>query len=286
MDRDIENFALGQLKQMYEECLYLLCNAYACKQTPKACEDGILIDWKFEPNKTAWGELQRLECGFKEYNEPIHITRGKYIALFEGKPDTRLYDEIRHNMQDCQREANLQDYAKELWGKFDDCAMLLKGFYEWVESLAWIDYEGDDCEVLCMWDRLNYCIMQFKANVNDIAKRYGVTINAKVKNDFTTYILTEDKEKTLTTLHTAIDPLMQSNDRGVKKEAVGYIRAAIAMGWLSSNISHATFCKEFGTMGKKFTDYMELYILRDASKDNWESNIYKLRDFEIRLRNI
>lgn len=58
------------------------------------------------------------------------------------------------------------------------------------------------------------------------------------------------------------------------------------MGWLSSNISHATFCKEFGTMGKKFTDYMELYILRDASKDNRESNIYKLRDFEIRLRNI
>ena len=56
MVRDVENFALGQLKQMYNECLYLLCNAYACKRTQKACEDGVLIDWKFEPNKTAWKE--------------------------------------------------------------------------------------------------------------------------------------------------------------------------------------------------------------------------------------
>lgn len=286
MVRDIENFALGQLKQMYDECLYLLCNAYACKRTKKACEDGVLIDWKFEPNKTAWKELQRLECGFKEYDEPIHITRSKYVALFEGKPDARLYDEITDNILDCQSEKQIEEYIKKLASKFDDCAVRIMDFYKWVGGLHWGNYEGDDCEVLCMWDRLNYCIMQFKANVNDIARRYGVTINAKVKNDFTTYILTDDKEKTLTTLHTAIDPLMQSNDRGVKKEAVGYIRAAIAMGWLSSNISHATFCKEFGTMGKKFTDYMELYILRDASKDNGESNIYKLRDFEIRLRNI
>lgn len=288
MDRDIENFAFGQLKQMYEECLYLLCNAYACKQTQKACEDGILIDWKFYPNKTAWRELQRLECGFKEYDEPIHITRSKYVALFEGKPDARLYDEIRHNMQDCQREANLQDYANELWGKFDDYAMPLKGFYEWVKRLDWGDYEGDDCEVLLMWDRLNYCIMQFKANVNDIAKRYGVTINAKVKNDFTTYILTDDKEKTLTTLHTAIDPLMQSNDRGVKKEAVGYIRAAIAMGLLNSNISQATFEMEFGKMGHAYAKYMEQGILCKGAKDNWESVEYKgkLKDFGDRLRSL
>lgn len=286
MVRDIENFALGQLKQMYDECLYLLCNAYACKRTKKACEDGFLIDWKFEPNKTAWKELQRLESGFKEYDEPIHITRSKYVALFEGKPDARLYDEITDNILDCQSEKQIEEYIKKLASKFDDCAVRLRGFKKWINNLDWGDYEGADRDVLYMWDRLNYCIMQFKANVNDIARRYGVTINAKVKNDFTTYILTDDKEKTLTTLHTAIDPLMQSNDRGVKKEAVGYIRAAIAMGWLSSNISHATFCKEFGTMGKKFTDYMELYILRDASKDNWESNIYKLRDFEIRLRNI
>lgn len=284
MVRDIENFALGQLKQMYDECLYLLCNAYACKRTQKACEDGVLIDWKFEPNKTAWKELQRLECGFKEYDEPIHITRSKYVALFEGKPDARLYDEITDNILDCQSKKQIEEYIKKLTSKFDDCAVCIMDFYKWVGGLDWGNYEGGDCEVLCMWDRLNYCIMQFKANVNDIAKRFGM--NTNVKNNFKTYILVEDNGKVLSTLHTAIDPLMQSNDRGAKKEAVGYIRAAIAMGWLSSNISQATFEMEFGTMGHKFTDYMEYSILRVASRDNWESNIYKLRDFEKRLRNI
>lgn len=291
MVRDIENFALGQLKQMYDKCLYLLCNAYACKRTQKACKDGVLIDWKFEPNKKAWKELQRLECGFKEYDEPIHITRSKYVALFEGKPDARLYDEIADNVEECQREATLQRYVERLVHWFDSCIIKLKGFYEWVERLE-KGVVKEDCEVLDMWDRLNYCIKQFKANMDDIAKRYGITINAnngsnhKVKNDFKTYILTEDKEKTLSILHRAIDPFMKSTDRGTKKEAVGYIRAAIAMGWLSSTISHATFCKEFGTMGNAFTRYMELDILRSPEKDCWESNIYKLREYEAKLKNI
>lgn len=286
MVRDIENFALGQLKQMYDECLYLLCNAYACKRTQKACEDGVLIDWKFEPNKTAWKELQRLECGFKEYDEPIHMTRIRYVALFEGKPDARLYDEITDNILDCQSEKQIEKYIKKLASTFDDCAMPLKGFYEWVKRLDWGDYEGDDCEVLLMWDRLNYCIMQFKANVNDIAKGFGM--NTNVKNDFKTYILVEDKGKVLSTLHTAIDPLVQSNDRGAKKEAVGYIRAAIAMGWLSSNIAYTTFENEFGGMGHAYAKYMEQGILCKGAKDNWESVEYKgkLKDFGDRLKNL
>lgn len=286
MVRDIENFALGQLKQMYDECLYLLCNAYACKRTKKACEDGVLIDWKFEPNKTAWKELQRLECGFKEYDEPIHITRSKYVALFEGKPDARLYDEITDNILDCQSEKQIGEYIKKLTSKFDDCAVRIMDFYKWVGGLDWGNYEGGDCEVLCMWDRLNYCIMQFKANVNDIAKRFGM--NTNVKNGFKTYILVEDKGKVLSTLHTAIDPLVQSNDRGAKKEAVGYIRAAIAMGWLSSNIAYTTFENEFGGMGHAYAKYMEQGILCKGAKDNWESVEYKgkLKDFGDRLRNL
>ena len=150
MVRDVENFALGQLKQMYDECLYLLCNAYACKRTQKACEDGVLIDWKFEPNKTAWKELQRLECGFKEYDEPIHITRSKYVALFEGKPDARLYDEITDNILDCQSKKQIEEYIKKLASKFDDCAVCIMDFYKWVGGLDWGNYEGGDSEVLCM----------------------------------------------------------------------------------------------------------------------------------------
>lgn len=286
MVRDVENFALGQLKQMYDECLYLLCNAYACKRTQKACEDGVLIDWKFEPNKTAWKELQRLECGFKEYDEPIHITRSKYVALFEGKPDARLYDEITDNILDCQSKKQIEEYIKKLASKFDDCAVCIMDFYKWVGGLDWGNYEGGDSEVLCMWDRLNYCIMQFKGNVNDIAKRFGM--NTNVKNKFKTYILAENKEKVLSTLHTAIDPLMQSNDRGTKKEAVGYIRAAIAMGLLSSNIAYTTFKMEFGNMGKCYGKYMEQGILCKGAKDNWESVEYKgkLKDFGDRLRSL
>ena len=286
MVRDVENFALGQLKQMYDECLYLLCNAYAYKRTQKACEDGVLIDWKFEPNKTAWKELQRLECGFKEYDEPIHITRSKYVALFEGKPDARLYDEITDNILDCQSKKQIEEYIKKLASKFDDCAVCIMDFYKWVGGLDWGNYEGGDSEVLCMWDRLNYCIMQFKGNVNDIAKRFGM--NTNVKNKFKTYILAENKEKVLSTLHTAIDPLMQSNDRGTKKEAVGYIRAAIAMGLLSSNIAYTTFKMEFGNMGKCYGKYMEQGILCKGAKDNWESVEYKgkLKDFGDRLRSL
>ena len=286
MVRDIENFALGQLKQMYDDCLYLLCNAYACKRTKKDCEDGVLIDWKFEPNKTAWKELQRLECGFKEYDEPIHITRSKYVALFEGKPDARLYDEITDNILDCQSKKQIEEYIKKLASKFDDCAVCIMDFYKWVGGLDWGNYEGGDSEVLCMWDRLNYCIMQFKGNVNDIAKRFGM--NTNVKNKFKTYILAENKEKVLSTLHTAIDPLMQSNDRGTKKEAVGYIRAAIAMGLLSSNIAYTTFKMEFGNMGKCYGKYMEQGILCKGAKDNWESVEYKgiLKDFGDRLRSL
>lgn len=286
MVRDVENFALGQLKQMYDECLYLLCNAYACKRTQKACEDGVLIDWKFEPNKTAWKELQRLECGFKEYDEPIHITRSKYVALFEGKPDARLYDEITDNILDCQSKKQIEEYIKKLASKFDDYAVRIMDFYKWVGGLDWGNYDGGDCEVLCMWERLNYCIMQFKGNVNDIAKRFGM--NTNVKNKFKTYILAENKEKVLSTLHTAIDPLMQSNDRGTKKEAVGYIRAAIAMGLLSSNIAYTTFKMEFGNMGKCYGKYMEQGILCKGAKDNWESAEYKgkLKDFGDRLRSL
>lgn len=286
MVRDIENFALEQLKQMYDDCLYLLCNAYACKRTKKDCEDGVLIDWKFEPNKTAWKELQRLECGFKEYDEPIHITRSKYVALFEGKPDARLYDEITDNILDCQSKKQIEEYIKKLASKFDDCAVCIMDFYKWVGGLDWGNYEGGDSEVLCMWDRLNYCIMQFKGNVNDIAKRFGM--NTNVKNKFKTYILAENKEKVLSTLHTAIDPLMQSNDRGTKKEAVGYIRAAIAMGLLSSNIAYTTFKMEFGNMGKCYGKYMEQGILCKGAKDNWESVEYKgkLKDFGDRLRSL
>lgn len=284
MDRDVENFALGQLKQMYDECLYLLCNAYACKRTQKACEDGVLIDWKFEPNKTAWKELQRLECGFKEYDEPIHITRSKYVALFEGKPDARLYDEITDNILDCQSKKQIEEYIKKLASKFDDYAVRIMDFYKWVGGLDWGNYDGGDCEVLCMWDRLNYCIMQFKVNVDDIAKRFGM--NTNVKNDFKTYILVEDKGKVLSILHTVIDPLMQSNDRGAKKGAVGYIRAAIAMGLLISNISQATFEMEFGKMGHAYAKYMEQGILCKGAKDNWESVEYKrkLKDFGDRLK--
>lgn len=284
MVRDVENFALGQLKQMYDECLYLLCNAYACKRTQKACEDGVLIDWKFEPNKTAWKELQRLECGFKEYDEPIHITRSKYVALFEGKPDARLYDEITDNILDCQSKKQIEEYIKKLASKFDDYAVRIMDFYKWVGGLDWGNYDGGDCEVLCMWDRLNYCIMQFKVNVDDIAKRFGM--NTNVKNDFKTYILVEDKGKVLSTLHTVIDPLMQSNDRGAKKGAVGYIRAAIAMGLLISNISQATFEMEFGKMGHAYGKYMEQGILCKGAKDNWESVEYKrkLKDFGDRLK--
>lgn len=284
MVRDVENFALGQLKQMYDECLYLLCNAYACKRNQKACEDGVLIDWKFEPNKTAWKELQRLECGFKEYDEPIHITRSKYVALFEGKPDARLYDEITDNILDCQSKKQIEEYIKKLASKFDDYAVRIMDFYKWVGGLDWGNYDGGDCEVLCMWDRLNYCIMQFKVNVDDIAKRFGM--NTNVKNDFKTYILVEDKGKVLSTLHTVIDPLMQSNDRGAKKGAVGYIRAAIAMGLLISNISQATFEMEFGKMGHAYAKYMEQGILCKGAKDNWESVEYKrkLKDFGDRLK--
>lgn len=284
MVRDVENFALGQLKQMYDECLYLLCNAYACKRTQKACEDGVLIDWKFEPNKTAWKELQRLECGFKEYDEPIHITRSKYVALFEGKLDARLYDEITDNILDCQSKKQIEEYIKKLASKFDDYAVRIMDFYKWVGGLDWGNYDGGDCEVLCMWDRLNYCIMQFKVNVDDIAKRFGM--NTNVKNDFKTYILVEDKGKVLSTLHTVIDPLMQSNDRGAKKGAVGYIRAAIAMGLLISNISQATFEMEFGKMGHAYAKYMEQGILCKGAKDNWESVEYKrkLKDFGDRLK--
>lgn len=284
MVRDVENFALGQLKQMYDECLYLLCNAYACKRNQKACEDGVLIDWKFEPNKTAWKELQRLECGFKEYDEPIHITRSKYVALFEGKPDARLYDEITDNILDCQSKKQIEEYIKKLASKFDDYAVRIMDFYKWVGGLDWGNYDGGDCEVLCMWDRLNYCIMQFKVNVDDIAKRFGM--NTNVKNDFKTYILVEDKGKVLSTLHTVIDSLMQSNDRGAKKGAVGYIRAAIAMGLLISNISQATFEMEFGKMGHAYAKYMEQGILCKGAKDNWESVEYKrkLKDFGDRLK--
>lgn len=284
MVRDVENFALGQLKQMYDECLYLLCNAYACKRNQKACEDGVLIDWKFEPNKTAWKELQRLECGFKEYDEPIHITRSKYVALFEGKPDARLYDEITDNILDCQSKKQIEEYIKKLASKFDDYAVRIMDFYKWVGGLDWGNYDGGDCEVLCMWDRLNYCIMQFKVNVDDIAKRFGM--NTNVKNDFKTYILVEDKGKVLSTLHTVIDPLMQSNDRGAKKGAVGYIRAAIAMGLLISNISQATFEMEFGKMGHAYAKYIEQGILCKGAKDNWESVEYKrkLKDFGDRLK--
>lgn len=284
MVRDVENFALGQLKQMYDECLYLLCNAYACKRNQKACEDGVLIDWKFEPNKTTWKELQRLECGFKEYDEPIHITRNKYVALFEGKPDARLYDEITDNILDCQSKKQIEEYIKKLASKFDDYAVRIMDFYKWVGGLDWGNYDGGDCEVLCMWDRLNYCIMQFKVNVDDIAKRFGM--NTNVKNDFKTYILVEDKGKVLSTLHTVIDPLMQSNDRGAKKGAVGYIRAAIAMGLLISNISQATFEMEFGKMGHAYAKYMEQGILCKGAKDNWESVEYKrkLKDFGDRLK--
>ena len=128
--------------------------------------------------------------------------------------------------------------------------------------------------------------MQFKGNVNDIAKRFGM--NTNVKNKFKTYILAENKEKVLSTLHTAIDPLMQSNDRGTKKEAVGYIRAAIAMGLLSSNIAYTTFKMEFGNMGKCYGKYMEQGILCKGAKDNWESVEYKgkLKDFGDRLRSL
>lgn len=294
MVTNVENFALEQLKQMYDGCLYLLTNAYACN-LEQCNQDGcLLVDWEQEHNKKAWKELQRLECGFKECEEPIGITRGKYIALFEGEWNTRLYDEIEQNLYGLTKE-QAQHYIGKLTTLFDDCKMPLKGFYEWVNELEIFkvgvlcdeeENEGEeskeeqrerDYEVLRMWERLNYCIGQFKANVKEIAKKQGIIIHTKEKADFRSYIIAEDKEETLKILHKAIDPLMQSTERKTKKAAIGYIRAAIAMEWLKRGFTKDNFCKEFGNMGRQYYKYMEIAILDNPYTDNWGSHYYNLK---------
>ena len=164
---NIEDFALTKLKQIHKCCLYMLSRAYVQKQKN-------IVDWQL------YRKMRRIECTFQTIwsvnSEPIDMTRIRYVALFEGKPDARLYDEIRHNMQDCQSEKQIEEHIKKLASTFDDCAVRLRGFKKWINNLDWGDYEGADRDVLYMWDRLNYCIMQFNTNIKSIAKRYKVKI--------------------------------------------------------------------------------------------------------------
>ena len=95
MVRDIENFALGQLKQMYDGCLYLLCNAYACKRTQKAFEDG----WRVSPSAVARRSISnrftvslQKEVEEKVNTENVETTTEAPVAV-ETKPETQTTTE-------------------------------------------------------------------------------------------------------------------------------------------------------------------------------------------------
>lgn len=265
MSNEIENKAIGTLKELYTMCAKLVHIIYNGEvvdieapvtiSSPNGCKDVPLYKWfaKKEANMIFADGV-----GFGAF-----AGKGDFWRLFSDK-DSNLYREIDGNIQALSlNEKILQGYIKRLLGAVDH--------WEEVEEPQQIDQTTlfKNGFILEGWKIYKRCKKQLEGNIKAILKDYGLQVetvsdkpqqvatkqeNHTIKSEsnrvrgrqkgvFKDRLINDNEGKHLETLHKLIDGK-------IGKDVSLVILGAIKSGWITRP-TYNEVLNEFGNIGVK-----------------------------------
>lgn len=257
MSKEIENNAIGILKEVYMECAKLVRYIYngnynyinvtelhITVATPKEVKDVPFVKWL--------GEKERkmlYVCG-----DGSNLGGKEDFWRLYSDSSSSLYNEIRDNIEELSPNKNiLQGYVKGVLGMLD-------GWAE-VEEKQQIDqqvifYNGF---ILETWNTYKECKKHLEKNIKAILEEYGLQGKAEIekpqqgkgnsgrgrqRKDFKDRLINDKDGKHLKKLHSLID-----GKKG--KFVASVIFMATKIGWIEGATTFAEIKEEFGDIGAK-----------------------------------
>ena len=176
MSKEIEQKAIGGLKELYIECTKLVCSIYngdvvnnitITEYSKGKVEFLPVINW-FVGKQF---ELSLLYSG----SVTIKNVKGSFEGLFYDKASC-LYSEIRTNIESYWNDKKLlQGYIKGLYSlvSWEDLISKDKACMNWLCNIDKQEY-SDNREIFVFWVRFIECKKYLEANIKALLEEYGL----------------------------------------------------------------------------------------------------------------
>ena len=176
MSKEIEQKAIGGLKELYIECTKLVCSIYngdvvnnitITEYSKGKVEFLPVINW-FVGKQF---ELSLLYSG----SVTIKNVKGSFEGLFYDKASC-LYSEIRTNIESYWNDKKLlQGYIKGLYSlvSWEDLISKDKACMNWLCNIDKQEY-SDNREIFVFWRRFIECKKYLEANIKALLEEYGL----------------------------------------------------------------------------------------------------------------
>ena len=176
MSKEIEQKAIGGLKELYIECAKVVCSIYngdvvnnitITEYSKDKVEFLPAINW-FVGKQF---ELSLLYSG----SVTIKNVKGSFEGLFYDKASC-LYSEIRTNIESYWNDKKLvQGYIKGLYSlvSWEDLISKDKACMNWLCNIDKQEY-SDNREIFVFWVRFIVCKKYLEANIKALLEEYGL----------------------------------------------------------------------------------------------------------------